>query len=85
MAAKYFHFDVEGAGEFPTDMLRYDGAYPSDTESAMKLLNPYRGSSEDYRDFIRNRRIVHLTCVDREPTNDRWASFGWKVSNVRRY
>jgi hypothetical protein len=79
MAAKYFHFDVEGAGDFPTDMLRYDAAFPSDTESAMSILGPNRPSKEEYREYILTKRVVKMTCVDRPPTEMRWASFGWKV------
>jgi hypothetical protein len=83
MAAKYYHFDVVGTGEFPTDMLRYDAAFPSDTQSAMVILNPSRWSDADERlEFNRNKRIVKMTCVDRPPTEDRWHSFGWKVTRV---
>jgi len=82
--AKRFSFTVTGAGTFPFDMLRYDGAYPTDTESAYQMDTPYRPSTEKLRDFNLNKRSVNLMCTDREPTEARWNSFGWKVENIRR-
>ena len=63
---------VEGMGEFPYDMLRYDGCYPR-TEA---------DSAELSRHSTR-RRIVQL-IAERQPgeplaTPERWESFNWRV------
>lgn len=62
-------FTVEGRGEFPEDMLRYDECAPlnyADTR-AMKQ---------------RGLRMVTLTGRKHTPTFARWESFGWKVVAV---
>ncbi|HYF74083.1 MAG TPA: hypothetical protein VD864_14730, partial [Nocardioides sp.] len=69
----YTTFAVVGRGPFPFDMLRYDEAWPRDTESAQALATV--GMTED--------RFVTLTTVARHrPTPERWASFGWRVLAV---
>jgi hypothetical protein len=68
MSINVRHLVVEGRGEFPIDMLRYDSACP-DTENdsiAMKSIDPRR---------IHLRRF----SIGREPSHGRWESFGWKV------
>ena len=70
-------------GAFPLDMLRYDSCYPS--------------SSVDVNRMIADREIADgravnssITLVHREhggkkwrPTEGRWRSFGWRVTDVR--
>lgn len=68
------HFDVKGVGTFPTDMLRYDQCWPSDTDSATKINPRHQLQFVPY--------TVHLTSHS-HPTNGRWASFGFTVSNLR--
>jgi hypothetical protein len=58
---------VTGRGQFPFDMLRYDQAWPADSDAASKL------SAEE---SIYDRRSVKLYSY-RPPTVDRWNSFGW--------
>jgi hypothetical protein len=77
--AKFYTFKATGSGEFPVDMLRYDGCYPRTTEDACNLK---------LGEFDRKeRRTVELVMVvdskDRVPTERRWASFGWAVSDMR--
>lgn len=70
-----FAFTVRGSGRFPFDMLRYDGCYP---ETGMDVTSM---TSEDREVFGRSQeRNVRLRS-DREPTVDRWTSFGWQVVN----
>ena len=63
------------SGQFPVDMLRYDGCYPS-------------AEQEMYAICGRNREqaTVHLTRVhpgkDAHLTDARWRSFGWRITNV---
>lgn len=70
-----FEFTVEGKGEFPFDMLRYDQCWPADSESAGAIATPE--TLETYR----AKRRVRLNVVkpSRAPTVDRWASFMWKL------
>ncbi len=67
-------FHVTGSGDFPFDMLRYDGCYPARETDAAKL--PW---------CILNVRTIRLVKVgvDRtwEPCRERWAAFRWRVSD----
>lgn len=76
-AEKFYelHFTVEGSGDFPTDMLRYDQCFPKDSPDARAILD----SESD------GRRSVHLigrNSTDYYPTVDRWRSFGWTVTET---
>lgn len=71
-----YYFEVEGAGTFPVDMLRYDGAWPRDeADSALVQQHAY---SEP-----QGRRVVRLASTytggNHHPCSDRWRSFGWQV------
>jgi hypothetical protein len=70
-------FEVEGSGDFPFDMLRYDSCYPvrEGTDTA-NLAKRYRGERLEKR-VIRLQRIIFDRSHD--PTYGRWESFGWKV------
>jgi hypothetical protein len=68
-------FTVEGCGEFPFDMLRYDSCWPYAAEDAAKLENIRRNDTN-----IQRRRVV-LQGLSR-PTADRWASFNWRVVSL---
>lgn len=61
---------VEGAGEFPVDMLRYDAAFPHKEEDSYLIME--RGK----------RKVSLLTQIT--PTQARWESFGWKVIATRK-
>lgn len=78
---EHHKFRVMGRGEFPMDMLRYDAAWPADTESAMKIAMPMYPSEDQRHDFARKRRVVTLYSAARYLTEARWASFGWTVLN----
>lgn len=72
-----YHYVVTGRGHFPTDMLRYDRAWPADQESA-SLVDLYHYSNNiEERRALRSIRLNSYT----EPTIDRWSSFGWSVGN----
>ena len=69
-----WHFEVMGSGEFPIDMLRYDGAIPSrgiDAQAIMRSFDPGR-----------ERQIIRLMSVFHKPTVARWQSFGWLVGDI---
>lgn len=61
-------YTVEGNLAFPWDMLRYDGCYPIRPKDVENLHG-------------REIRHVLLRGV-REPTIERWESFGWYVNMV---
>ena len=76
MASDFFtarNFTVEGIGEFPHDMLRWDRCWPKTLVDANRV-----GPHADHR-----RRQVNLVTHTRKgqswPTIDRWRSFGWRV------
>lgn len=61
---------VQGVGQFPADMLRYDEAWPLRTEDAQKI---------ERAGILRGSRQVTLLSVRNAPTTERWESFGWRV------
>ena len=74
----YYHeFTVEGTGSFPTDMLRYDGAYPASPQAVSMISDDWRTAAPLER---RSARLIHVGDQRGwEPTVDRWRSFGWTV------
>ena len=68
------HIVVEGAGEFPFDMLRYDCCYPA-TETDSRLM---RGGSQE---ATRTLRLI-MRSGNGHPTPARWLSYGWTVLGV---
>lgn len=63
---------VEGAGDFPLDMLRYDHAFPAEEQDSNAM-----GRSD------RRRVVLIARSVGASPecavTPRRWESFGWRV------
>lgn len=64
-AASAIEYVVEGDGDFPIDMLRFDLCWPATERDAMVV--GYRG-----------KRTVMIRGL-KVPTEGRWASFGWTV------
>lgn len=60
-------FTVEGSGQFPFDMLRYDQCWP------VGLCDAAQMKENNYR------RIVLETHRKSAPTDGRWESFCWRV------
>ena len=77
MACHYYEYTVSGEGSFPTDMLRYDCAYPSGQGRDVDLI------SVRFRDEQAKEPYTVTLRSHKPPTGARWASFGWIVSNVR--
>lgn len=68
-----YRYRVSGTGTFPIDMLRYDRAYPANSEAVSAMAaGPWGETSV--------RRTVDLISHHR-PTIDRWRSFGWLVED----
>ncbi len=71
---KICEYTVNGDGAFPLDMLRHDRSWPSDQEAVQQI---------EKAQF--HTRAIRLETLERGPDEARWASMGWKVSNIRRY
>ena len=61
---------VIGIGEFPADMLRYDGASPAEETDSDAMAT----------DYVKRRLVVLKRCGHERPTwnRQRWKSFGWE-------
>ena len=73
-------FTVEGRGEFPLDMLRYDRCFPRTGVDVEMMERP--------PEVLNSPRCVTLVALARDwifwqPTLDRWLSFGWRVIDVQ--
>jgi hypothetical protein len=75
---KIYEYEVAGRGQFPTDMLRYDAAWPANGDSAAELAIGYAEVN------LREVRKVKLRSIQ-QPTVGRWQSFMWGVSKVTSY
>jgi hypothetical protein len=67
----YWTFVVEGDGAFPTDMLRYD------------RCTPYQQEDVHWMEGTDHRSAMMMSY--REPTKERWLSFGWSVDLIKRH
>jgi len=67
-----YAYTVQGRGDFPWDMLRYDRAYP--------LTDPSPSQYETDPKAWTTARTVQIEGQDCTP--DRWASFLWTVVPV---
>ena len=82
------YFAVTGRGFFPDDMLRYDCAEAMNEEEYHKITqHRYDPSDEkchgDQYEAARDTVTILLTSSLRSaPTEERWASFGWVVTDV---
>jgi len=68
-----FRYKVQGKGQFPVDMLRYDSAWVEDGSDF------YRGEGSN------ELRTVTLSAIHHgswQPCYDRWRSFGWFVTST---
>jgi hypothetical protein len=72
--AKRTRYAVRGSGNFPFDMLRYDASYPfSQTDAA---------AMEHHRTEARRVELLGMVPGG-QPTDERWASFGWRVDWIQ--
>jgi len=71
---EWFTFTVEGSGEFPFDMLRYDSCWPLSERFDSPALSHYGSDGAQHG----RRRVVLVTAHDGSPTPARWRSFNWE-------
>ncbi len=80
-----FRFTVEGTGQFPFDMLRYDACFPLNENEANSLVYPDhtgRHGANRNPDALGRRsfRLQRVSPNPSGPTERRWESFGWHVT-----
>lgn len=66
-----YQFTVFGNGNFPIDMLRYDGCYPAFAEASYNIRTARATRRVDLETYSDSTQWV--------PTVDRWVTFGWSV------
>jgi hypothetical protein len=71
MKQRTYTFVVEGAGQFPVDMLRYD------------RCSPYASEDVHWCFASGTNRRSAMMVAHQPPTVARWASFGWTVDMVK--
>ncbi len=69
---------------FPLDMLRYDACHPASNSCAVDHIDASLTYDKHYReaDYPQGWKVTLIS--DHEPTVDRWASFGWKVTEMKK-
>lgn len=70
-------YTVEGGGNFPIDMLRYDSAWPHSQDDVSRIIRTFE------RPWVNGSLRITVTGLH-QPTTGRWESFGWKVREVTR-
>jgi len=89
MATLHRHtFTVEGLGQFPYDMLRYDRCYPASENDSYRMVDLANRRGEHSAKLLTPRRVelVHVDGSARwAPMSVRWESFGWTVLCPWRY
>lgn len=73
-----FSFTVEGAGDFPFDMLRFDRCWPATGHDVSQVTATFAADGA----FPPKRQIKMASVQRGGPTVDRWKSFGWTVTEV---
>lgn len=70
---------VEGSGDFPVDMLRYDSCTPWSEEDSHSIASPQHLTP---RRIHLRRFLPEGRTAANAATVGRWDSFGWKVVEV---
>lgn len=78
--------EVKGSGNFPVDMLRYDGCYPHRSEDAIEIgisigVREAKRPGEGYSVQVSRQRKTKAEAENW--TVGRWASFGWTLKVLR--
>jgi len=73
-------FTVEGSGDFPFDMLRYDHCWPEGEAESYKISLTYANcNSREDDTYPGLRRVTLQSDSPHAPTEGRWRSFTWRV------
>lgn len=79
------HFTVRGGGEFPLDMLRYDGCFPKDSDAIRAISLIHHDSVVDRATKApRDVELIryHAYKNDANLTPRRWESFCWQITTT---
>jgi len=79
-----YEFEVQGRYPFPTDMLRYDACFPLHPGDVDRINAGIVGP--EVHAPLRERPVFTIRLVSylKEPTVDRWRSFGWGCELLER-
>lgn len=73
---------IQGRGEFPMDMLRYDSCYPNSERDSMLIAGTF---GRQFRGIRPERwSICVRSASENKWTVGRWESFGVKITDVPR-
>lgn len=72
-------FTVTGRVGFPIDMLRYDACYPATEADSGLIYKTLEGGNTEAVSVD-----LHMDHRTRGPTDGRWESFLWKVTDIQR-
>lgn len=71
---RWTEFTVEGKGEFPFDMLRYDSCWPARPGDVLNLVDVSSDEHTPRKVTLRTYGAVR---------DERWASYKWPVLEAR--
>lgn len=79
---RQYRYQVTGMTGFPLGMLRYDRAWPTSQHDVSKIALALGIPGNDKH----KAGVFHGIGLNSfsMPTNERWDSFGWKVSQIER-
>lgn len=77
-----YRFTVQGYGQFPLDMLRYDACWPDTGYDVAEIHASFDPKMRTERARAKTPFKVTLSSGIMTPTAERWASFLWKVVGV---
>lgn len=69
---------------FPIDMLRYDACHPACNSTAVDHISASLSMRRNDKEECYPEGWTVTLISDHEPTKDRWTSFGWTVTEVRK-
>ena len=85
LSSKYgWEFTVQGRNihsRFPIDMLRYDRAYPANTEAVTALAEKTKNMIVN-SDKITKNKVIKLRTTKGTITPARWKSLGWIIKEA---
>ena len=81
--AGFIWYEVRGIGEFPIDMLRYDGSYPATERDAGRIEETFEeGATMSDEPIKLKAHYEGPFGAIAKPTASRWRSFAWQVVSV---
>ena len=67
---------------FPIDMLRYDSAYPVNSDAVSAIAQSLGGTTKWFSNDPNRTKVVKLRTSKGSITPDRWKSFGWVIKEA---